>query len=47
MFSTIDRCARTAVSWPLALAGLVLSFCSEWLIRAAAWIADVNLEDKA
>lgn len=43
--NAIDWWARRCVAWPLALAGMMLTWVSEALILAAAWVADIDPDD--
>lgn len=45
MLAAIDLFARRIVAWPLALIGLALSFVSEGLIYAAAWLVGIDPSD--
>jgi hypothetical protein len=46
VIAAIDKFGRRCVAWPMALAGLALCFIAEGLIRSAAWIAGVDVEDE-
>jgi hypothetical protein len=44
MLSWLDRSARGLVVVPLIVIGLAFTLLAEWLIRAGAWLADVEDE---
>lgn len=42
MLRAIDESVREWVAWCLAMLGLGLSYLSEWCIRSAAWVAQID-----
>ena len=43
--NTVDRFGRRCIAWPIALLGMGLTWISQGLILAAAWIMDIDPTD--
>lgn len=47
MFRKADYLVRRFFAWPLLMLGVIVVECGGYLILAAAWIADISVNDVA